>query len=62
MVHMCFAVVNQEWRGIPTRLNNIPHSREIREYFYNDVLKATKLAIEDKKTRLQVASYLFHLC
>ncbi|XP_035822926.1 probable adenylate kinase 5, chloroplastic isoform X4 [Zea mays] len=43
-----------EWRGIPTRLNNIPHSREIREYFYNDVLKATKLAIEDKKTRLQI--------
>ncbi|CAL4997979.1 unnamed protein product [Urochloa decumbens] len=42
-----------EWRGIPTRLNNIPHSREIRKYFYNDVLQATKRAIEDKKTRLQ---------
>uniref|UniRef100_J3MRV4 adenylate kinase n=1 Tax=Oryza brachyantha TaxID=4533 RepID=J3MRV4_ORYBR len=43
-----------EWRGIPTRLNNIPHSREIRRYFYNDVLEATRHAIEDKKTRLQV--------
>jgi adenylate kinase len=62
MVHMHPTAVNQEWRGIPTRLNNIPHSREIREYFYNDVVKATKLAIEDKKTRLQVATYLFHLC
>ncbi|KAF8691914.1 hypothetical protein HU200_040033 [Digitaria exilis] len=43
-----------EWRGIPTRLNNIPHSREIRKYFYDDVVQATKRAIEDKKTRLQI--------
>ncbi|KAL6839162.1 hypothetical protein ACP4OV_031053 [Aristida adscensionis] len=43
-----------EWRGIPTRLNNIPHSREIRKYFYDDVLKATRRAVEDKKTRLQI--------
>ncbi|CAM0910438.1 unnamed protein product [Alopecurus aequalis] len=43
-----------EYRGIPTRLNNIPHSREIRKYFYEDVLEATKHAIEDKKTRLQI--------
>ncbi|KAF0900926.1 hypothetical protein E2562_037020 [Oryza meyeriana var. granulata] len=43
-----------EWRGIPTRLNNIPHSREIRKYFYNDVLEATRHAVEDKKTRLQI--------
>ncbi|KAM0827234.1 hypothetical protein ACQ4PT_068325 [Festuca glaucescens] len=43
-----------EYRGIPTRLNNIPHSREIRKYFYDDVLQATKRAIEDKKTRLQI--------
>ncbi|KAL1563470.1 adenylate kinase [Salvia divinorum] len=42
------------WRGIPTKLNNIPHSREIREYFYEDVLQATKRAIEDGKTRLKV--------
>ncbi|XP_078171264.1 adenylate kinase family protein isoform X1 [Carex rostrata] len=45
---------NVIWRGIPTRLNNIPHSREIREYFYNDIKNATKRAIEDKKTRLKV--------
>lgn len=42
------------WRGIPTRLNNIPHSREIRNYFYDDVLCATKRAVEDGKTRLKV--------
>lgn len=60
MVHIRFTAVTQDWRGIPTRLNNIPHSREIREYFYSDVVKATKCAIEDKKTRLQVFTYLFH--
>ncbi|CAL5397216.1 unnamed protein product [Camellia sinensis] len=42
------------WRGIPTRLNNIPHSREIREYFYDDVLQATQRAVNDGKTRLKV--------
>ncbi|XP_073132559.1 adenylate kinase 5, chloroplastic isoform X2 [Henckelia pumila] len=44
----------KSWRGIPTRLNNIPHSREIREYFYEDVLQATQRAINDGKTRLKV--------
>ncbi|CAL5400473.1 unnamed protein product [Camellia sinensis] len=44
------------WRGIPTRLNNIPHSREIREYFYDDVLQATQRAVNDGKTRLKVRS------
>ncbi|PON67131.1 Adenylate kinase subfamily [Parasponia andersonii] len=42
------------WRGIPTRLNNIPHSREIRKYFYEDVLQATQRAINDGRTRLKV--------
>ncbi|KAL8145337.1 adenylate kinase 5, chloroplastic isoform X1 [Apium graveolens] len=42
------------WRGIPTRLNNIPHSREIREYFYDDVLQATQRSITAGKTRLKV--------
>ncbi|XP_047308263.1 adenylate kinase 5, chloroplastic isoform X2 [Impatiens glandulifera] len=42
------------WRGIPTRLNNIPHTREIREYFYADVLQATQRAISAGKTRLRV--------
>ncbi|XP_031479204.1 adenylate kinase 5, chloroplastic isoform X2 [Nymphaea colorata] len=44
----------ENWRGIPTRLNNIPHSKDIREYFYDDVLQATQRAIEDKQTRLKV--------
>ncbi|KMT03590.1 hypothetical protein BVRB_8g192630 isoform B [Beta vulgaris subsp. vulgaris] len=43
-----------KWRGIPTKLNNIPHSREIREYFYDDVLQATLRAVNDGKTRLKV--------
>ncbi|CAA0819953.1 Adenylate kinase 5- chloroplastic [Striga hermonthica] len=44
----------KNWRGIPTRLNNIPHSREIRKYFYDDVLQATQSAVRDGKTRLKV--------
>lgn len=48
------STTQDNWRGIPTRLNNIPHSREIREYFYDDVLQATQRAIEDKRTRLKV--------
>ncbi|GLU10235.1 hypothetical protein SLE2022_270550 [Rubroshorea leprosula] len=43
-----------KWRGIPTRLNNIPHSREIRDYFYDDVLVATQRAVNDGRTRLKV--------
>ncbi|CAI0395110.1 unnamed protein product [Linum tenue] len=43
-----------KWRGIPTRLNNIPHSREIRNYFYTDVLQATQRAVNDGRTRLRV--------
>ncbi|WZZ78765.1 hypothetical protein YC2023_099337 [Brassica napus] len=42
------------WRGIPTRLNNIPHSRDIRSYFYEDVLQATVRSIKDGNTRLRV--------
>lgn len=42
------------WKGIPTRLNNIPHSREIREYFYEDVRCSTIRAIEDGMNRLKV--------
>lgn len=42
------------WKGIPTKLNNIPHSREIREYFYEDVRCATIRAVEDGCTRLKI--------
>ncbi|KAL0345473.1 UNVERIFIED_CONTAM: Adenylate kinase, chloroplastic [Sesamum radiatum] len=40
--------------GNTNELNNIPHSREIRKYFYADVLQATQRAIKDGKTRLKV--------
>ncbi|KAI5320712.1 hypothetical protein L3X38_040420 [Prunus dulcis] len=46
--------VQDNWRGIPTKLNNIPHSRDIRKYFYEDVLQATQRAINDGRTRLKV--------
>uniref|UniRef100_A0A2P2LVW3 adenylate kinase n=1 Tax=Rhizophora mucronata TaxID=61149 RepID=A0A2P2LVW3_RHIMU len=46
--------IQEKWRGIPTRLNNIPHSREIRNYFYDDVLQATQRAVNDGRMRLQV--------
>ncbi|KAK9715376.1 hypothetical protein RND81_06G161100 [Saponaria officinalis] len=42
------------FRGISTRLNNIPHSREIRKYFYDDVLRATQKAVVDGRKRLKV--------
>ncbi|CAK7338514.1 unnamed protein product [Dovyalis caffra] len=48
------SVSQDKWRGIPTRLNNIPHSREIRNYFYEDVLQATQRAVNDGRTRLRV--------
>lgn len=48
------SVSQDKWRGIPTRLNNIPHSREIRNYFYDDVLQATQRAVNDGRTRLRV--------
>ncbi|CAM8911378.1 unnamed protein product [Rhodiola kirilowii] len=47
-------LVQDSWRGIPTKLNNIPHSREIRDYFYNDVVQATRRAVNDDMTRLKV--------
>lgn len=52
--HLQASFLQDNWRGIPTKLNNIPHSREIREYFYKDVLEATQRAINDGRTRLKV--------
>ncbi|KMZ56358.1 Adenylate kinase [Zostera marina] len=43
-----------KWKGIPTRMNNIPHSREMRKYFYDDILQATQRAVEDKLIRLKI--------
>lgn len=52
--YLSILFLQDSWRGIPTRLNNIPHSREIRKYFYDDVLEATKRAVKDGRTRLKV--------
>lgn len=53
-------LLKDKWIGIPTRLNNIPHSREIRNYFYDDVLQATQRAVNDGRTRLKV-SFLINM-
>uniref|UniRef100_A0A7I4CI31 DUF1995 domain-containing protein n=1 Tax=Physcomitrium patens TaxID=3218 RepID=A0A7I4CI31_PHYPA len=42
------------WRGVPTKLNTCPHSREIRQYFYKDACQAAKNAIDDGKHKLKV--------
>eukprot|EP00850_Spirogloea_muscicola_P014012 SM000098S25092 [mRNA] locus=s98:116199:121868:- [translate_table: standard] len=41
------------WYGIPTLLNTIPHTRDIRQYFYRDVSAATKNAVEAGLKRLK---------
>lgn len=45
-----------EWKGMPTRLNDIPHSRQIRQYFYADVCQAVKSAVASGLPRLQVST------
>lgn len=40
-------------------MNNIPHSREMRKYFYDDILQATQRAVEDKVIRLKVGVFHF---
>ncbi|KAI3909548.1 hypothetical protein MKW98_013965 [Papaver atlanticum] len=47
------------WRGITTRLNNIPHSEELRQYSYDDVLRTTQRSIADGKTLLKMLVHLF---
>ncbi|CAI7896830.1 unnamed protein product, partial [Closterium sp. NIES-53] len=41
------------WRGMPTRLNDIPHSREIRQYFYDDACSAAVNAVAAGKQRIK---------
>ncbi|CAI5485081.1 unnamed protein product [Closterium sp. Yama58-4] len=43
-----------EWRGMPTRLNDIPHSREIRQYFYDDACSAAVNAVAAGKQRIKL--------
>lgn len=39
---------------IPTKLNNIPHTREIRRFFYDDVVKSVDAALADGNRLLSV--------
>ncbi|CAI5534496.1 unnamed protein product [Closterium sp. Naga37s-1] len=49
------------WRGMPTRLNDIPHSREIRQYFYDDACSAAVNAVAAGKQRIKIFSLQFPL-
>ncbi|KAG0554970.1 hypothetical protein KC19_12G134200 [Ceratodon purpureus] len=42
------------WRGVPTKLNTTPHSREMRQYFYKDVCQAAKNAVSDGQHKLRI--------
>ena len=42
------------WVGMPTRLNDIPHSREIRKDFYADACRGARSAVAAGLTRLKV--------
>lgn len=39
---------------LPTRLNNVPHQREVRQYFYKDVTNAIQTAVKAGETRMSV--------
>ena len=42
--------------SIPQRLNNVPHQRETRQFFYQDACAAVKKAVEGKQQLLSVRS------
>lgn len=46
---------------LPTRLNDIPHAREKRRWFYNEVSQAMKAALNDGQTRMKIRSVNHHL-
>jgi hypothetical protein len=48
--------LQDSWKGIPTRLNTCPYTREMRSYFYRDVCEATQEAVEDGHHKLRVCS------
>ena len=50
--------VRYEGVAIPTLLNNIPHARDIRRFFYDDATESVVRAMKDgeKKTRVKVFS------
>eukprot|EP01024_Parvocaulis_polyphysoides_P018965 TRINITY_DN1847_c0_g1_i1.p1 TRINITY_DN1847_c0_g1~~TRINITY_DN1847_c0_g1_i1.p1 ORF type:complete len:329 (-),score=40.58 TRINITY_DN1847_c0_g1_i1:50-1036(-) len=44
-----------EWsKSLPLRMNNIPHERSSRQFFYDDVSEAVKNAVNAGEKRLQV--------
>ena len=39
---------------LPTRMNDIPHTRDKRRWFYNEVTQAMKAALDDGQTRMRI--------
>ena len=39
---------------LPTRLNNVPHQREVRSFFYRDTTDAILSAVKAGETRISV--------
>lgn len=47
-------VVQGDGVQLPVRMNNVPHPRETREFFYDDVAKGVRSAIADAHSRLAI--------
>ncbi|KAL3145428.1 hypothetical protein ABBQ38_001673 [Trebouxia sp. C0009 RCD-2024] len=44
----------QQQTELPTRLNDIPHTRDKRRWFYKEVTQAMKAALDDGQTRMKI--------
>lgn len=46
--------VDQQQAELPTRMNDIPHHRDKRRWFYNEVTQAMLAALADGQTRMRI--------
>ena len=55
--HILFGIlqeVDQQQAELPTRMNDIPHHRDKRRWFYNEVTQAMLAALADGQTRMRI--------
>jgi len=45
---------DQQQAELPTRMNDIPHHRDKRRWFYNEVTQAMLAALADGQTRMRI--------
>lgn len=45
---------DQQQAELPTRMNDIPHHRDKRRWFYNEVTQAMLTALSDGQTRMRI--------